>query len=653
MNDGQRSGEVRSKFAAKEPVALVFIWIGPVQEFIQEARKLHDLMIGSRILARASYEVMQSFLTCKDDCTILLPSTEMLTDTSFAHLPNHCIALVRESRLESIVWKVEKSLNGFLPKLARRMRMDASLSDVFKSVEEADSTRRWKTQMKSHLQVSWVALTATRQELEADYLKHFGRLQQLMEERKLTRTFSPWKGARVDKCDQCGHREILGPNCCDKSTSFWKSLRGASSLRYKLKDREKLCGICFLKRIARESHLVGASVQTSFDSTSDVASNHFRETLRTKARLEPVNLFLTRTKHLAKSVGLQTETMTNEQWVRRIPGDWLYEEGLRFERASRDYSISADDECGLDEARRALLDVYGIVGKPCKYYAAVAFDADNMGRYLSGQGASLSGLPPMDWQHCQSVTLSNLAVAFGKIEHWRGQTIYSGGDDCLAVGPLEGALTAIEKARERFIDDFGNNMTISAAVVFAHHHDHLQRTLTTLRRSLQQAKEQYGSSKNALVVTVRISSGKPLTCGYKWNLEPRANGQNKLFATDLLCRLVAWMRNRDAGLSSAFLYHLSREADAFYRHTVRGLVHMDQEATEMLSIELAKLLRRHAPHRGALDAAEMTMLQDLLTFAAYPRIEGTAGSLSFNAQDNFNSLLAIAGFLAKQEVVGL
>ena len=83
-----------------------------------------------------------------------------------------------------------------------------------------------------------------------------------------------------------------------------------------------------------------------------------------------------------------------------------------------------------------------------------------------------------------------------------GNTIYAGGDDVLALLPLEGAVLAALALRQAYRGALIPEATISAALVFAHFHVPLRHVLREAHRQLDDvAKDGNGRDSLALVLT--------------------------------------------------------------------------------------------------------------------------------------------------------
>lgn len=661
MSSESRIEELRGKFGAREHLYLLSFWVGPVQEFIQEARKMRDLWTGSYFLAKATFEAMKPCLD-NTECEILLPdvndsplykswkgclnNTDSLVYTS---LPNHFVALTSAEHLEDITKGVRSRLEQFLPCLASKIKEDLEeQANLTKNYPKWDSAKLWDFQVNDHFQLMWVGFPIKFEELVSKdkYKERFNDLQRLMAERKLTRTFKAWQGVPVDKCSQCGRREILAPSPHpvkrEEFRNFWDSIRRTDRARYKIKDTERLCTVCLIKRLVKDSEIDPALKLDGFESTSDIASRPYRKILTDKKKNAEVADFLETVKLLAEVLGPRFKKIKD---IDDIPGDWLYEEGLRYERLRREHSMPDSKSTALkteaDKARAALNRVYEALGqKPCKYYAIVILDADEMGKYIAGKNMPPGESFNLNWQYEQSRTLSELAnTKFIKtVKQYAGQTIYSGGDDLLAFGPLEGVFRTVEELRTKFNSKI--HTTTSAAVVIVHHQDPLQWAIREARQALERAKERY--NRKSIAISVRLSSGNYLTCGSHWELKLDNSSPNVSFLHNFLLPLVSWMSAPDKGLSTAFVHDLTSEIGIFYRD--------DKLSAAMFELEIKRLFQRHLPNDSPIQRNEISaieMVQNSLVNLGDPPKQ----DFKDNNLENVTSVLRLAAFLAREAKV--
>jgi CRISPR-associated protein Cmr2 len=104
-------------------LALLLVSIGPVQEFIAEARKTRDLWAGSYLLSKVTFEAMTPVLDVNGVEVILMPDIaesalykRWFVDTgqvnksiprnpatmTYASLPNHFLAIIPDDKVEDI-----------------------------------------------------------------------------------------------------------------------------------------------------------------------------------------------------------------------------------------------------------------------------------------------------------------------------------------------------------------------------------------------------------------------------------------------------------------------------------------------------------------------------------------------------------------------
>ncbi len=620
--------------------ALLLVALGPVQEFIAEARKVRDLWMGSSLLSELSLRMIDT--VGRDN--LILPAIP--SGTGQDSVPNQFLALVEWAQLNKIAEDLEKIRKDFLPDIGKPVRK--ALEDGLKSFAEEHNgwDTLWDHQLADHVSLFWVARQTNREELTTAYAELYTRVQRQLDLRKATRTFDQWHGSHGEKCYQCGHREIMGPEARPANMKFWGDLRNTVPIcRAALRENERLCAVCLVKRL--HSPVAGKKV---FDSTSDLAVLPFKKKL--------INLQIDKTKCFLDAINdLHTNLGKAEiKDLADISGDFCYHEGLQGKYLLKTYaeevrltgrkngiSVESVEPSVLAAARAAastLANLKESAGQPSKYLAIIMLDADKMGKYLSGSKLGSSATLSPEWQKGESAKLVALATAGYKpiIDTWGGMLVYSGGDDLMAIGPLAGALTAAQKIYSLFCATFAT--TISASVVITHHQDSLRWAIEEARRSLDRAKHAY--ERDALVISLRLSSGTTLSCGSKWQISdipPLAAGH--------LYEIVAnWLATTNQGLAPAFLYDLQGEFRSFYDQ--KG----DLDET-MFILEASRLLNRHIPAKSSLrdqkynDRLALDVIRNALTALARKPRNG-----SYDAAENFEAFLKITAFLGRERKGG-
>lgn len=624
---------LKSFFLNSDNLYLLLVSIGPVQEFIAEARKARDLWLGSYILSLATFKAMEPILKKYSKDVIIYPKIEenpffklyngntvSPADLQFPTLPNHFLSVVKEKDLKDLTDNVCKSVISFWNgKEGVAKKTHHFISSLVNS-NFSGWDNLWDAQINDHFQTYWVAVPITLKELESknDYIKKHDEIQRLMAARKLTRTFNQWQGNRSFKCFQCGHREVIG------SRDFYEYLRKKKELQFRIKENEKLCAVCFVKRLAKENDLLKMLEKPPFESTSDISSKPFKEFIQTKKEEQQIKDFFECINKMCEAlrIGL-LKTITE------TPGDWLYEEGLRLKALKKEFPSADDNEIEKASigAIRALKDVtekYKF--SPSKYYAILMLDGDKMGEKISEL--------EIDGQAELSIKIGNLGNTLIPkiIGESKGYPIYSGGDDMLAFLPLEKSLSTAYKLRDTFIQNLGNRFTCSVSLVIVHHQDSLRKALEEARKAMVLAKEDY--RRDAMVITLMLSSGAIITGGSKWYLP-----DSQIYFTDFLIRLVGMMKLENGALGNQFIYDILKELPAFYDR--KGKLSKD-----MFESEVKRLLDRHTPQDSILrqnSNLSEKMVQSIISL-------GDIQGVKINVRENLQSILRLSAFYVRENI---
>jgi len=474
--------------------------------------------------------------------------------------------------------------------------------------------------------------------------------------RKSLRTFAQAEETG-DKCTQCGQRAALRSGSLD-SRDFWKqvaeNLRNQDRYDIKPDGRERLCAVCTVKRfVQREVLERDLRIQGGFPSTSEIAAASFKKRVLEALKegrqevWQALKDFFNKAHHRLETVA-QGAVPHLEKWLEkqkqslgdasdlakkllRIDGEWLHIEAWTNERLEEAGVTITDDD--IQKAKEALQKLYRAVGaKPSKYYALLYMDGDHMGRWLSGTHKGLATFgdtlhPDVRHQlekdhHWQSLLQAKrlitpavhaaISQALGRFalklvphiveKRHPGRLIYAGGDDVLALVPLEDALAVVRELRAafsghvRFVNGdlqiflgdsvtgyvewgdeifltMGPKATASIGMVFAHHLQPLDLVLQAVRRAEYEAKHRYG--RNALAVEVLKRSGETVTVGTSWSYDKTPD------VVDLLIELVR--RLEEEQISGKWPYAVQAEAVA-----LEALPQAAQRA------ELKRLLERQA-----------------------------------------------------------
>ncbi len=325
---------------------------------------------------------------------------------------------------------------------------------------------------------------------------------------------------------------------------FWRDLTKQLSANDISKDgSERLDAIDTIKRFAlysselKSSNVEGQNVELdkiTFPSTSSIATAHFVEKLLQHEIPEEV----LRKWRQATSYHLSHENPNDipylkshakeRYWLLRRDGDLYFPEtftprylkdNYRITFNSKDKEQEPDlelkDKTFIQNCLDALKDLHGSVGiQPTPYYALVQMDGDKMGTLMSSVESK-----------CEHRCISNALSSFARkhvpriVQHeYPGRLIYAGGDDVLALTPLDGMLDIADKLQKQYKQEIGGGhrekVTASMGIAIGHHFTPLSVVRRAALDAEKLAKDRYG--RNALVVTIIRHSGEQTRVGCRW-----------------------------------------------------------------------------------------------------------------------------------------
>ncbi|NJE01394.1 type III-B CRISPR-associated protein Cas10/Cmr2 [Thermococcus sp. JdF3] len=184
----------------------------------------------------------------------------------------------------------------------------------------------------------------------------------------------------------------------------------------------------------------------------------------------------------------------------------------------------------------SLSEVVGKLGEPPKYYALLKMDGDNMGKVISGSKGvksvgeyTLAGRkndvprPATPMVHVAITrSLSNFAVHFVPeiVGKRKGELLYAGGDDVMALAPTHSVFTLAKEIWETFREDWkdftylqGGTRSMSAGVLITHYKEPLYVAVKRVGELEHMAKE---SGRNALAIGYLKHSGSYYRVAVNW-----------------------------------------------------------------------------------------------------------------------------------------
>lgn len=489
---------------AKTEQYLFLLNIGPVQSFLAEARKSQDLRAGSLILSdliREAADLLDGITS--NQAEVLFPG-----NLQFSSLPNRLLALVPADKMEEINKCFEKSLRAHF--------LSEACGEILAMYQSC------KKQLNSFPQIYWVAAPF---ESNADYPTQYKKLVHCLEGVKRIRPFDQLK-EKGRKCTMDGRNNVKFYRLRENETpdqvlnqagklfhsdakvfvhkNEKEEYTGETGVQYQvfykdLQPGEGLSALSFLKRRYRKSEI------ESYESTAEIALLNTLNQLKESRELEePI------------------------REIKRINAQFFFEENLEpkvfKEYTPGDIGVSFSQ---IKEWRKmisnAIKDSDGRL-KLSKYYALVAFDGDEMGRFISTYG-KCPGVHQDISRSLSSFASFAETLIDGKGEKSRkGRTIYAGGDDFLGflnLNFLFHTLTQLRAEFDRKISaSFDFSLSFSAGVVIAHYKAPLSLVLSQCRQLLKYAKEPRvdtsENTKNTLAIGVMKHSGESHQARWRW-----------------------------------------------------------------------------------------------------------------------------------------
>jgi CRISPR-associated protein Cmr2 len=528
---------------------------GPVQPFIAEARRTRDLWAGSYIL---SYLMAHALCAaCKAGVVLKQPAVD--NDELFRAVQ---------------AWREHKSLP--LLETARRIgslpdRFEGEAQDVqhAAAIAEAAISAWFDTWLRladhtwSYLeQHGWPANRETRRLWNEQIGTHSQRAFWTPRW-----TVGPYDVHRYRRwsfyafnglADQLGEKSTLGgertalhagQTCRQDVRHFWaRTSEQLGSYDIRLGGAERLDAINLVKRLFPKiaADALGWHVQISYPSTRTIAVapwlaailKHPDDDLALllcevvaalqSANVPEPNRFSAHPQLRALAVG---HTFASEaQQLLDYDGEVFFPESDEAwadfgppEQATRLASLRTMVRALRERASELALD------PPSSFFAILVMDGDRLGDLVSSA-------PDVQKNLSEALgTFSRHVPTIIEASDILGQTIYAGGDDILALVPVDTALIAAERLAQTYREHLtelasahGASASISAAIVYANVSAPLQVLLQRARSLLDDiAKEQLG--RDAFAVEVWKSSGPIVMTGrpWQWQVEGAAPGPSR------------------------------------------------------------------------------------------------------------------------------
>jgi CRISPR-associated protein Cmr2 len=242
--------------------SLLKLQIGPVQDFIAQARKTQDLWAGSWLLShltRFGVNVVKNVTGAE----LLYPLLNETVDKFAASTPNLFLARVPSEQAADTAKLAESAIR------AEWKRIADSVHQLLSKNAAKGWDVGWLQQVERFLTVDWiihpcgdasVALAMLEKKEPPlpigapDFKKHDACLDGLhialaewkFAARKNARGFTAWKGRSVSKDHLDGFRDVMGG---DEHEAFWNGLRCEARFKYALSGQQLYGALTLIKRL--------------------------------------------------------------------------------------------------------------------------------------------------------------------------------------------------------------------------------------------------------------------------------------------------------------------------------------------------------------------------------------------------------------------
>jgi CRISPR-associated protein Cmr2 len=576
---------------------VLVLWFGPVQGFVAASRKTRDLTLGSRLLSDLAVAAGRGLHGVPGVVQMVVPPPEALVSGDGAGVSNKLVLVVEGDRVEEVATAAREAAGERLQQIK-----EAALKRVPRDAVDLSAV---EAQVERFLEFAWASAPLPSTEGFGEARR---RAEELLDGRKALRDFLPYFGTgNAEKASVDGRL----PGVIADGRKLRRRGPGV------IKQGEQLDAMGLVRRFWRAPRV------QSVPSTAGIAVKPWLRAIESspadRARLERAEqareaLMEAIRTHLSSDPELE---VFDEEYA------WVLEDA---NVRKRDLDALPDVPFGTIEAEARTFEnaVDDLInnrewpGRPTPYFAIITADGDGMGR-------AFTGLARADAQQTASQRLADFAGAVQRVgDRLDVHVAYAGGDDLLALAPLDQALPFIRQVRQEFegvreaFPDPAPTLSVGLAIV--HEGDSLGRSIRSARTAEHVAKSDGDATGNRLALLLSKRSGGDLWAVLHFDRDP----------VTLLDELVA--RLRQGEVSRNFAHELANVAPTL------GSVPLD-----MARLEVERILGRKQTRAGA--AIDKTLSERLMRLSG---IETAATREAFvEACLHLSVLLRVALHLAE------
>lgn len=504
---------------------LMEIAIGPVQVFIASARKLRDLWFGSLLLSELSKAVARAAAhhAGQGNISFIFPAVDAFS--ADGHINSELEKFSPLSVANKILMLVSTEDPAGFAKLIQKDFFDEILLYApdtlarMRALKIKVNDDMFEKQLRDFGEFYAAWTVCSQADIDSGYfIEKRKRVAALLAGRKNTRTFEApsWNGKNVRKCTLDGVRE---------------SVIEKKQIPALLKSGELLDAVSCIKRFYP---LEDTSLRAAF-KPYDLSYIALAKWIKQAKKTEK-DLYTEFTQLLKKQIG---DTAASDELL----GDYFFYEYDQFK-----------DEFGDESLARSLADLLKELSRKVKglqpYACFILGDGDHM-------GAALEQCKTPDEQRAFSQKLSQFAGCVKEIVTENdGCLIYAGGDDVMAILPMETALHCSDQIRLKFAELLSGSVTagenapsFSIGMTVVHQQAPLDQVRLLAQRAESSAKNKAG--RNALAVIQSKRSGSDIEVYGKW-----VSGTDCVPMHERLQRLVNSYMRKELELSAGLGYEL-------------------------------------------------------------------------------------------------
>lgn len=501
---------------------LVALSIGPVQEFIAAARRTRDLFTGSRLLSELSKAAAAAME--REGASLIFPASGSDLEPGSPFLvANILLAEVATKDPKVVLEAGKKASRDHWAAIANSARTEMAFPGVLRD-------EVWDSQVGDVLELFgvWSVIGTDTNGAQSGYQAARETLMRLLAGRKALRDFrQPAAFNQLPKSSLDGQRDTV----LQENRENWPA-----GIRWQLraKSGEQLDSVGVIKRVWEG--------RKPFPSVSRIAADAWLRGIQPRHQ-DSLRALADACENGIANGNLDITRLRDHEFGRY--GLFPFEGGALYANRHEEFTegfgkdgqgpvpdgvIKAVES--LKAALKPLTDQYG---EPDPYVAVLVADGDRMGE-------ALSATPSPDGHREFSRALAGFAANARQIvENHQGTLVYSGGDDVLAILPVDQCLACARSLANDFrgklepVVPGGRSVpTLSVGIGIGHSVEDLEDLLNYARAAEKNAKKPgpgEGESRNGLAVHVHKRGGGPVQVRGNWNLgNPEASIDHELLA---------------------------------------------------------------------------------------------------------------------------